>query len=123
MARPLCIQYAGARYHVMSRGDRREAIFHDDADRETRIGQGNATFKSPRRWEAAAPWVLLPPDLAAFVLFFEPAHQRFEVFHHRASKDVFADSFFQNFAPVFGAAFFQDVVQPRVDFLVVGVIT
>ena len=29
----LCIQYAGARYHVMSRGDRREAIFDDDADR------------------------------------------------------------------------------------------
>src|SRR5438445_6281448 len=33
MARPLRIQYAGARYHVMSRGDRREAIFYDDADR------------------------------------------------------------------------------------------
>jgi REP-associated tyrosine transposase len=33
MPRPLRIQYAGARYHVMSRGDRREAIFHDDADR------------------------------------------------------------------------------------------
>jgi len=29
MARPLRIQYAGARYHVMSRGDRREAIFLD----------------------------------------------------------------------------------------------
>jgi len=33
MPRPLRIQYAGARYHVMSRGDRREAIFYDDADR------------------------------------------------------------------------------------------
>jgi putative transposase len=33
MPRPLRIQYAGARYHVMSRGDRREAIFHEDADR------------------------------------------------------------------------------------------
>ena len=31
--RPLRIQYAGARYPVMSRGDRREAIFYDDADR------------------------------------------------------------------------------------------
>ena len=30
---PLRIQYAGARYHVMSRGDRREAIFYDDTDR------------------------------------------------------------------------------------------
>jgi REP element-mobilizing transposase RayT len=33
MARPLRIQYAGARYHIMSRGDRREEIFHDDKDR------------------------------------------------------------------------------------------
>jgi putative transposase len=34
MARKLRIQYAGAIYHVMNRGDRREAIFLDDRDRE-----------------------------------------------------------------------------------------
>jgi REP-associated tyrosine transposase len=33
MPRPLRIQYAGARYHVVSRGDGREAIFCDNADR------------------------------------------------------------------------------------------
>ena len=33
MARKLRIQYAGAVYHVMNRGDRREAIFHHDQDR------------------------------------------------------------------------------------------
>ena len=33
MARKLRVQYAGAIYHVMNRGDRREAIFRDDADR------------------------------------------------------------------------------------------
>lgn len=33
MARKLRIQYPGAIYHVMSRGDRREAIFEDDRDR------------------------------------------------------------------------------------------
>jgi hypothetical protein len=33
MPRPLRIQYAGACYHLMSRGDRREVIFADDADR------------------------------------------------------------------------------------------
>ena len=33
MARPLRIQYAGAIYHVMSRGDRREDIFLDEEDR------------------------------------------------------------------------------------------
>ena len=33
MARQLRIEYPGAIYHVMSRGDRREAIFRDDEDR------------------------------------------------------------------------------------------
>jgi putative transposase len=32
--RPLRIQYAGACYHIISRGDGREAIFLNDADRE-----------------------------------------------------------------------------------------
>jgi putative transposase len=35
MPRPLRIQYAGARYHVMSQGDRLEAIVYDDADRKS----------------------------------------------------------------------------------------
>lgn len=34
MARKLRIEYPGAIYHVMNRGDRREAIFHNDRDRE-----------------------------------------------------------------------------------------
>lgn len=34
MARPLRIEYAGALYHVTSRGDRREVIYLDDEDRE-----------------------------------------------------------------------------------------
>ncbi|MFN3843794.1 MAG: REP-associated tyrosine transposase [Rehaibacterium terrae] len=33
MARPLRIEFNGALYHVTSRGDRREAIYEDDADR------------------------------------------------------------------------------------------
>ena len=33
MERPLRIEYAGALYHVTSRGDRQEAIFLDDKDR------------------------------------------------------------------------------------------
>ena len=33
MARPLRIEFPGAIYHVTSRGDRREVIFEDDADR------------------------------------------------------------------------------------------
>lgn len=34
MARSIRIEYAGAYYHVMARGNRREAIFLDDADRK-----------------------------------------------------------------------------------------
>ena len=38
MARPLRIEFAGALYHVTSRGDRREAIYEDDQDREAFLG-------------------------------------------------------------------------------------
>jgi len=34
MSRPLRVELAGALYHVKSRGDRREALYDDDADRE-----------------------------------------------------------------------------------------
>ncbi len=34
MARPLRLEFAGALYHVTSRGDRQEAIYETDADRE-----------------------------------------------------------------------------------------
>ena len=33
MPRKLRVEYEGAVYHVMNRGDRREAIFHKDEDR------------------------------------------------------------------------------------------
>jgi hypothetical protein len=33
MARKLRLQYLGAIYHLMSRGDRREPVFLEDADR------------------------------------------------------------------------------------------
>jgi REP element-mobilizing transposase RayT len=35
MPRPLRVEFAGAIYHLMSRGDHREAIFLDDEDRQT----------------------------------------------------------------------------------------
>jgi len=34
MARKLRIEYAGAIYHLMNRGDRLEPIFEDDSDRQ-----------------------------------------------------------------------------------------
>lgn len=38
MARPLRIQFAGAVYHVTSRGDRREPIYRNDDDRGLHLG-------------------------------------------------------------------------------------
>jgi len=38
MARPLRIEFAGALYHITSRGDRREAIYENDEDREAFLG-------------------------------------------------------------------------------------
>jgi hypothetical protein len=38
MPRPLRLEYGGALYHLMSRGDRREDIFVDDRDRENFLG-------------------------------------------------------------------------------------
>lgn len=34
MSRPLRLEFDGALYHITLRGDRREPIFEDDADRE-----------------------------------------------------------------------------------------
>ncbi len=34
MARKVRLEYRGAVDHVMNRGDRREAMFHDDAHRQ-----------------------------------------------------------------------------------------
>jgi REP element-mobilizing transposase RayT len=38
MTRPLRVEFTGALYHITSRGDRREAIFEDDEDRERFLG-------------------------------------------------------------------------------------
>ena len=37
MVRPLRLEFAHALYHVTSRGDRREDIYHDDADQDARL--------------------------------------------------------------------------------------
>ena len=45
MARKLRVEYGGAIYHVMNRGDRRELVFLDDEDRQrfvTSLGEADA---------------------------------------------------------------------------------
>ena len=47
MARRLRIQYPGAMYHGMNRGDQREAIFRNDEDRQRFLSTlGEACLKT-----------------------------------------------------------------------------
>jgi hypothetical protein len=64
MPRKLRVEYPGATYHVMNRGDRREAIFREDGDRQRfvdtmerrRSCQEGKEFQSVRRgWCLGAP--------------------------------------------------------------------
>jgi REP element-mobilizing transposase RayT len=58
MARKLRVQYPGAVYHVMNRGDRRKPVFKDDQDRQTFLRTlGEACAKT--RWRLHA-WCLMP---------------------------------------------------------------
>jgi REP element-mobilizing transposase RayT len=58
MARKLRVEYPGAVYHVMNRGDRREPIFMDDADRRRFVESlGEACAKTG--WQVHA-YVLMP---------------------------------------------------------------
>src|ERR1035441_3850863 len=53
MSRKLRIEYPGAMYHVMSRGDQREDIFRDDDDREKFLSTlGEACAKT--EWQVHA---------------------------------------------------------------------
>ena len=51
MTRPLRIEFPGAVYHVTSRGDRREPIFEDDADRQAFAG---VVAQALKRFDACA---------------------------------------------------------------------
>ena len=57
MPRQLRLEYAGAIYHVMNCGDRREAIFKDDEDRE-RFLSTLAQACRKTEWQVHA-WCLL----------------------------------------------------------------
>jgi putative transposase len=49
MPRKARIEFAGAAYHLLDRGDRREAIFHDERDREiflATLGEGQERVRA-----------------------------------------------------------------------------
>jgi len=58
MARKLRVEYPGAIYHVMNRGDRREPIFKDDKDRRCFL-ETLAEACDKTRWQVHA-WCLMP---------------------------------------------------------------
>ena len=65
MARKLRVQYPGALYHVMNRGDRRELIFKDDADRRRFLETlGEACAKTG--WQVHA-YCLMPNHFHAVI--------------------------------------------------------
>jgi REP element-mobilizing transposase RayT len=57
MPRQLRIQYPGAVYHILARGDRREAIVEDDGDREMFVATLAEACKRTG-WQVLA-WVLM----------------------------------------------------------------
>jgi REP element-mobilizing transposase RayT len=57
MARSIRLEFEGAFYHVMARGDRREAIFLDDHDRRFFL-QCLADAREKTGWMVHA-WVLM----------------------------------------------------------------
>lgn len=73
MARPLRLEYAGALYHVTSRGDRREDIYLDGIKRgQTRIngkkrGQARINYHHPTAFSAA-----LQDPILFFAIFRRP---------------------------------------------------
>ncbi|MBX7210705.1 MAG: transposase [Verrucomicrobiaceae bacterium] len=86
MPRQLRIQYAGAVYHVLARGDRREDIVQDDEDRELFVATLAEACKKTG-WEVLA-WVLMDnhyhcwlirtpePNLVEGMKWFQNAYTR-----------------------------------------------
>ncbi len=65
MARPLRIEFPGALYHVISRGNEKRNIVRDDADRQKRLDWLRRTVEA-YGWRLHA-FVLAPWDTATTV--------------------------------------------------------
>ncbi len=72
MTRPLRIEFAGALYHVISRGNERKPIVRDDVDREKRLDWLRRTVET-YGWRLHA-FVLMTNHEHLFVETPEPNH-------------------------------------------------
>jgi len=61
MVRPLRLEFAGALYHVIARGDRREAIFLNDRDRETFLNLLSQVCARLYYRKSNRTWMSIPP--------------------------------------------------------------
>ena len=80
MARPLRIEFAGALYHVTSRGDRREAIYEDDADREAFLDWRWSSYRAAMGLSPAPPWLAVDALLSRFASDRQVARERYRRF-------------------------------------------
>jgi REP element-mobilizing transposase RayT len=70
MSRPLRVEYHGAIYHLMCRGNGRQRIFRDEVDYQRLIG-GHAVTVSRYGWEIFS-FVLMPNHFHLFVRTPQP---------------------------------------------------
>ena len=102
MPRSLRLQYPGAYYHVMARGNRREAIFHDDDDRRFFLKAVSEACEMTG-WRVHA-WVLMgnhyhlfiqtpEANLVAGMSWLQNTYTRRYNVRHRAWGRVFGDRY------------------------------
>jgi putative transposase len=74
MSRPLRVEYAGAIYHVMCRGNARQRIFHEEADHQ-RLIDGLESTVNRFGWELFS-YVLMPNHFHLFLRTPQPSLSR-----------------------------------------------
>jgi putative transposase len=116
MARPLRVEFAGALYHVMSRGNDRRAIVKDDADRQRRIDWLRRTVET-YGWRLLA-FVLMDnhehlfletpePNLSAGMQHLNGSYTGYYNFRHNRSGHLFQGRFKAHL--VDNAGYYQEV--------------
>ncbi len=102
MARPLRIEFEGALYHVMSRGNERRPIVRDDADRTKRIDWLRRTVET-YGWRLHA-FALMPnhdhlfvetprPNLSSGMQYFNGSYTGYFNHRHRRAGHLFQGRF------------------------------
>lgn len=118
MPRPLRVEYAGARYHVMCRGNRGEVIFGDDQDRKMYLDTlTEATERTGWRLHA---WVLMSthyhllletpePNLVEGMKWFQGTFTQRNNRYHKTSGHLFQGRYKAKIIDDAGSSYFRKV--------------